>query len=62
MEREIKGELFNALCKRCGERRTCHGICVDMNAVLSGYTGKHIIIRKGQMNYGIQKDKTTKRI
>ncbi|MCG4783918.1 MAG: hypothetical protein ACLT9M_06100 [Anaerobutyricum hallii] len=31
MEREIKGELFNALCKRCGERRTCHGICVDMN-------------------------------
>ena len=25
MEREIKGELFNALCKRCGERRTCHG-------------------------------------
>ena len=31
MEREIKGELFNALCKRCGERRTCNGICVDMN-------------------------------
>ena len=31
MEREIKGELFNALRKICGERRTCHGICVDMN-------------------------------
>ena len=31
MEREIKSELFNALCKRCGDRRTCHGICVEMN-------------------------------
>ena len=31
MEREIKCELFNALCKRCGERRTCHGICIEMN-------------------------------
>lgn len=31
MAKEIKGELFNALCKRCGERRTCHGICVDIN-------------------------------
>lgn len=31
MEKEIKGTLFDSLCKRCGERRTCHGICVDMN-------------------------------
>ena len=31
MERDIKCELFNALCNRCGERRTCHGICVEMN-------------------------------
>ena len=31
MEREIKSELFNALCKRCGDRRTCHGICIEMN-------------------------------
>lgn len=31
MEREIKSELFNALCKRCGDKRTCHGICIEMN-------------------------------
>lgn len=31
MAKEIKGTLFDSLCKRCGERRTCHGICIDMN-------------------------------
>lgn len=31
MAKEIKETLFVSLCKRCGERRTCYGICVDMN-------------------------------
>lgn len=31
MAKEIKETLFVSLCKRCGERRTCHGICVEMN-------------------------------
>lgn len=31
MAKEIKDALFNLLCKQCGERRTCHGICIDMN-------------------------------
>ena len=31
MAKEIKETLFVSLCKRCGERRTCHGICIEMN-------------------------------
>lgn len=31
MAKEIKETLFVSLCKRCGERRTCHWICVEMN-------------------------------
>ena len=31
MAKEIKETLFVSLCKRCGERRTCHGISIEMN-------------------------------
>jgi len=31
MAKEIKETLFVSLCKRCGERRTCRGICIEMN-------------------------------
>lgn len=31
MAKEIKETLFVSLCKRCGDRRTCHGICIEMN-------------------------------
>ncbi len=31
MAKEIKETLFVSLCKRCGERRNCRGICIEMN-------------------------------
>lgn len=35
MAKEISQQIFNAICKNCGERSSCKGICIDMNNILT---------------------------
>ena len=34
MAKEINQQIFNALCKNCGERSSCKGVCIEMNNML----------------------------
>ena len=31
MVKQVSSQILNALCKNCGERRNCRGICIEMN-------------------------------
>ena len=35
MAKEISQQIFNAICKNCGERSSCKGICIEMNNILA---------------------------
>lgn len=34
MAEEVSPQILNALCKNCGERSSCKGICIEMNNIL----------------------------
>lgn len=34
MSKEISQQIFNTLCKNCGERSSCKGMCIELNNIL----------------------------
>lgn len=34
MSKEISPQIFNTLCKNCGERSSCKGMCIELNNIL----------------------------
>ena len=34
MSKEISQQIFNTLCKNCGERSSCNGMCIELNNIL----------------------------
>ena len=31
MSKQVSPQIFNTLCKNCGERSSCKGMCIEMN-------------------------------
>ena len=31
MSKQVSQQIFNTLCKNCGERSSCKGMCIEMN-------------------------------
>lgn len=44
MEKQISEEKFNALCKNCGERHSCKGICVELNNLIAKEASENVRI------------------
>ena len=34
LSKEISPQIFNNLCKNCGERSSCKGMCIELNNIL----------------------------
>ena len=34
MSKQVSPQIFNTLCKNCGERSSCKGMCIELNNIL----------------------------